>query len=468
MLLSAATAALSGTAATSSGSSRVTTALPAPRAPLSRASRSIYHSRAQPARRGSSARAAVQAVQETHHATHGTAPITFTLSRKVDFGQHVVLVGDAPELGSWDLASGSAMTWSEGDTWTTTVHLPRGAVVEYKFVLTSPAHAPVWEKCDNRQVSVDPNAISKLSCGWDSDIVVIEAPDRYRSPSPSPSRHAHSFATGINGDYTAHASAAMSNGKVAAAALSAAAAALEQKDRAAAMVAVQEAAAAATAVVAAAEATAAAVAKAVQAAEALVAELDGPGGPGSPGGYKGTNGPAAAAAAHAAAEAKYSAEQLDFMRRKLDAIQAMPAVSRQASPGAYSSNGSAQPAVGARPASPQSSGPAPYPAAATTAFSPDQLAFLQRKSTSPPPAGRTSAPAPAPIPRPRSSSPRPRSVSPPPVAAAPAPIQRPRSSSPRPRSSSPHNASRPGSAAPADTRSYSPEQLEFLRRSGKL
>ena len=51
---------------------------------------------------------------------------------------------------------------------------------------------------------------------------------------------------------------------------------MEAKDRAQALAAVQEAANAAAAVVAAAEATAAAVKRAVQAAEALVAELDAP------------------------------------------------------------------------------------------------------------------------------------------------------------------------------------------------
>lgn len=57
---------------------------------------------------------------------------------QVDFGQQVLLVGDAPQLGSWELGHAPHMSWSEGDTWTATVDLPEGAAVEYKFVLQSP------------------------------------------------------------------------------------------------------------------------------------------------------------------------------------------------------------------------------------------------------------------------------------------------------------------------------------------
>lgn len=57
---------------------------------------------------------------------------------QVDFGQQVLLVGDAPQLGSWELGNAPHMSWSEGDTWTATVDLPEGASVEYKFVLQNP------------------------------------------------------------------------------------------------------------------------------------------------------------------------------------------------------------------------------------------------------------------------------------------------------------------------------------------
>ena len=57
---------------------------------------------------------------------------------QVDFGEQVVLVGNAPELGNWQLDHAPNMTWSEGDTWVATITLPPGTDVEYKFVLRSP------------------------------------------------------------------------------------------------------------------------------------------------------------------------------------------------------------------------------------------------------------------------------------------------------------------------------------------
>ncbi|KAL4440179.1 hypothetical protein ABPG75_003180 [Micractinium tetrahymenae] len=391
--------------------------------------------RGQPARRRVPAvQATVQALQDTYNAEGSrSVAVTFTLSRKVDYGQQVLLVGDAPQLGSWELGRAPHMSWSEGDTWTVTVDLPEGAAVEYKFVLQNPGHAPVWEKCDNRRITVDAGSTGTLECEWD----VVEA--RAYPPENSPYAYAPSDSSLANG----HAAAA--------AALSAATAALEQKDRAAALAAVQEAAAAASAVVAAAEATAAAVAKAVQAAEALVAELDGPGvaALGNGAAFKGAGAAHAAAAstAQAASDARYSAEQLDFMRRKLDAIQSLPAVR----------NGSAVRSSSPRPASPSSrpASPAPAAPAANGTFTPEQLAFLQRKRS----ASQSPAPS-SPPPRPRSSSPAPvQRSSPPPPPRAASPAQRPRSSSPAPQVSAVYAK---------DVSKYSPEQLEFLRRSGKL
>lgn len=57
---------------------------------------------------------------------------------QVNFGQSLVLVGSAEELGGWQLEHAPGMTWTEGDVWTATVELPAGAHVEYKFALTDP------------------------------------------------------------------------------------------------------------------------------------------------------------------------------------------------------------------------------------------------------------------------------------------------------------------------------------------
>ena len=57
---------------------------------------------------------------------------------QVHFAQEVVLVGESPSLGAWQLASAAAMTWGEGDVWTATVSLHAGADVAFKFVVTDP------------------------------------------------------------------------------------------------------------------------------------------------------------------------------------------------------------------------------------------------------------------------------------------------------------------------------------------
>ena len=57
---------------------------------------------------------------------------------QVHFAQEIVLVGDSPALGAWQLSSAAAMTWGEGDVWSATVSLPAGADVAFKFVVTDP------------------------------------------------------------------------------------------------------------------------------------------------------------------------------------------------------------------------------------------------------------------------------------------------------------------------------------------
>lgn len=57
---------------------------------------------------------------------------------QVNFGQSLALVGNAEQLGAWNLEHAPTMTWGEGDVWTSTLELPAGADVEYKFALVDP------------------------------------------------------------------------------------------------------------------------------------------------------------------------------------------------------------------------------------------------------------------------------------------------------------------------------------------
>lgn len=71
--------------------------------------------------------------------THRPPPSPPSLpAPQVNFGQALVLVGSAEQLGSWQLEHAPTMTWGEGDVWTASLELPAGANIEYKFALTDP------------------------------------------------------------------------------------------------------------------------------------------------------------------------------------------------------------------------------------------------------------------------------------------------------------------------------------------
>eukprot|EP00241_Pyramimonas_parkeae_P005405 CAMPEP_0114264862 /NCGR_PEP_ID=MMETSP0058-20121206/23489_1 /TAXON_ID=36894 /ORGANISM="Pyramimonas parkeae, CCMP726" /LENGTH=372 /DNA_ID=CAMNT_0001381677 /DNA_START=26 /DNA_END=1144 /DNA_ORIENTATION=+ len=50
--------------------------------------------------------------------------VTFVVPHKVAFGEILKVVGNEPELGSWDIAGGTELKWSPGDIWRATVQLP--------------------------------------------------------------------------------------------------------------------------------------------------------------------------------------------------------------------------------------------------------------------------------------------------------------------------------------------------------
>ena len=73
----------------------------------------------------------------------------------------VVLSGDLPELGKWDLAEALA-THSQarpqgGFEWSAQIELPLGHTIEYKFVKKTD-HGPRWESGNNHRITVIPGA----------------------------------------------------------------------------------------------------------------------------------------------------------------------------------------------------------------------------------------------------------------------------------------------------------------------
>lgn len=81
--------------------------------------------------------------------------VTFWMKFHVDYGQHIVLVGSMPELGSWILADGVSLTWSEGDLWNATLELPSTSVLEYKYVVVGQGgHAVSWQSGNNSVLAI--------------------------------------------------------------------------------------------------------------------------------------------------------------------------------------------------------------------------------------------------------------------------------------------------------------------------
>lgn len=81
--------------------------------------------------------------------------VTFWMKFHVDYGQHIVLVGSMPELGSWILADAVALTWSEGDLWHATLELPSTSVLEYKYVVVGQGgHAVAWQSGNNSVLAI--------------------------------------------------------------------------------------------------------------------------------------------------------------------------------------------------------------------------------------------------------------------------------------------------------------------------
>jgi len=68
-------------------------------------------------------------------------PVTFTVScNYTDVGDQLLLIGDQPELGSWNPLASVLMTTTPTmyPLWQATVDLPAGEVIEYKYAIGTP------------------------------------------------------------------------------------------------------------------------------------------------------------------------------------------------------------------------------------------------------------------------------------------------------------------------------------------
>ncbi len=83
------------------------------------------------------------------------------------WGDTVVLVGDAPELGAWDPARGLRLDGSGWPRWRGRVALRPGARVQYKLVILHPDGSVTWETGANRAAVIPTDASEAFSLGGD-------------------------------------------------------------------------------------------------------------------------------------------------------------------------------------------------------------------------------------------------------------------------------------------------------------
>ncbi|GAB2267190.1 Phosphoglucan, water dikinase, chloroplastic [Dionaea muscipula] len=101
----------------------------------------------------------------------GKVCLRILLDHQVQYGEHVVILGSAKELGSWKNKVG--MRWSETG-WVCDLELEGGESVEYKFVIVRKNADLLWESGDNRVIKCPQNGNFRLVCHWNKTIQPVE------------------------------------------------------------------------------------------------------------------------------------------------------------------------------------------------------------------------------------------------------------------------------------------------------
>ncbi len=80
-----------------------------------------------------------------------TVPVEITVQcEDTQWGDSLVLVGSAPELGSWDPLQGVRLSGDEWPLWNGVIDMRAGSAFEYKFVVLSEDGNTRWESGENR------------------------------------------------------------------------------------------------------------------------------------------------------------------------------------------------------------------------------------------------------------------------------------------------------------------------------
>ena len=121
--------------------------------------------------------------------------VAFNVHAELGFGRRLVVVGDFPEFGAWDVNGGVALEWSEGDCWVGTVPINASSqgACEFKFVAVPEEGEAEWEGGENRRAVVDEDTETIEVTGWyGGDVNVVgggSSPAGAASQPPPPAPH---------------------------------------------------------------------------------------------------------------------------------------------------------------------------------------------------------------------------------------------------------------------------------------
>ncbi|CAI0469612.1 unnamed protein product [Linum tenue] len=95
----------------------------------------------------------------------GKVQLKIRLDHQVEFGENVVILGSAKELGSWKKKV--PLNWTEGG-WVCNLELNGGQSIEYKFVVVDKDKRTSWEGGDNRTLKLPNEGSYEMVCRWNA------------------------------------------------------------------------------------------------------------------------------------------------------------------------------------------------------------------------------------------------------------------------------------------------------------
>ncbi|KAL3826101.1 hypothetical protein ACJIZ3_022130 [Penstemon smallii] len=107
-------------------------------------------------------------IHEVYRENPKTVQVRFNLQKQCDFGQHFLIVGDHPIIGSWKSSDGVPLNWSEGHVWTVDLDMPIGELIKYKFILKEQSGNITWQQGPDRVFTT-----------WESEKRIIVSEDWY-------------------------------------------------------------------------------------------------------------------------------------------------------------------------------------------------------------------------------------------------------------------------------------------------